>query len=123
MVGHTGARVVVLLGPGNNGGDGVVAARTLASEGFHVSVWSLAPRAGFGDAGTARASPCSTARTRCNRRSAEADVVLDAIFGTGARPGLPAQIAAVTRMVNDVTPRAARVVALDVPDRRRCHDR
>jgi len=114
IVDHTGARVVVLLGPGNNGGDGVVAARTLASEGFHVSVWSLTPRA---DLGTPNQQGLSVLESEDALRAAlgEADLVLDAILGTGARPGLPTNIAAVTRLVNTVTPRAARVIALDVP--------
>lgn len=111
MVGHTGARVVILLGPGNNGGDGVVAAQTLAGEGFHVSVWSATARADLDAPGRLAILDSPDAL-----RSAltEADVVLDAIFGTGARPGLPPTIASVTRLVNEVTPRAARVVALDV---------
>lgn len=114
MVGHTGARVVVLLGPGNNGGDGVVAARTLASDGFHVSVWSLAPRA---DVESANRHSLSVLESEDALQAAlsEADIVLDAILGTGARPGLPAQVATVTRFVNTMTPRAARVIALDVP--------
>ncbi len=114
MIGQTGARVVVLLGPGNNGGDGVVAARTLASEGFHVSVWSLTPRA---DLETPNQQGLSVLESEDALRAAlgEADLVLDAILGTGARPGLPTNIAAVTRLVNTVTPRAARVIALDTP--------
>lgn len=111
---YSGARVVVLLGPGNNGGDGVVAARTLAAEGCHVSVWSVAPRP---DLEThARQGVSVLDGTDALRLAlADADIVLDAIFGTGARPGLPAAIAAVTHIVNDVTPRTARVIALDVP--------
>ncbi len=114
IAGHTGARVVVLLGPGNNGGDGVVAARTLASEGFHVSVWSLTSRA---DLDTPNRQGLSILASDGALRAAlgEADIVLDAILGTGARPGLPANIATVTRLVNAVTPRVARVVALDIP--------
>lgn len=114
MTGQGGARVVVLLGPGNNGGDGVVAARTLAGEGFHVSVWSLVSRPDLESPGRQGVAVLEGAE---GLRAAlgEADVVLDAIFGTGARPGLPPDIAAVTRMVNEVTRRAARVVALDIP--------
>jgi ADP-dependent NAD(P)H-hydrate dehydratase / NAD(P)H-hydrate epimerase len=114
LIGHTGARVVTLLGPGNNGGDGVIAARTLASEGFHVSVWSLVPRPELETPGRQGITVLDGPEA-LQSALGEADVVLDALFGTGARPGLPAEIAAVTRMVNDVTPRAARVVALDVP--------
>ncbi len=113
-IGHTGARVVVLVGPGNNGGDGVVAARTLASDGFHVSVWSLTARP---DLESANRQGLSALASDDALRAAlgEADIVLDAILGTGARPGMPANIAAVAGMVNTLTPRAARVVALDIP--------
>lgn len=111
---HPGARVVVLLGPGNNGGDGVVAARTLAGEGYHVSVWSLTARADLdtpGGQGLAMLDSLDALRDALS----DADIVLDAILGTGARAGLRDDMAEVTRMVNTVTPRSARVIALDVP--------
>ena len=38
------ARILVLAGPGNNGGDGLVAARHLAQSGAHVHLYLLKPR-------------------------------------------------------------------------------
>ena len=46
-----GRRVLVLAGPGNNGGDGLVAARTLAGRGFSVRILLIrAPETFRGDA-------------------------------------------------------------------------
>src|SRR3989304_4877283 len=42
--GVAGRKIAVLVGPGNNGGDGLVAARYLADWGARVSVHLLAPR-------------------------------------------------------------------------------
>lgn len=41
--------IVVLCGPGNNGGDGLVAARTLSNWGWDVTVGLASPRARLGD--------------------------------------------------------------------------
>lgn len=109
-----GARVVVLVGPGNNGGDGVVTARTLAGEGYRVAVWSVARRTDLEPPGRHSMTEIEDGDgLRAALR--EADIVVDALLGTGARPGLPEQMAAAARMVNHDLRSAARVVALDVP--------
>ena len=49
-----GTRVLIAAGPGNNGGDGYIAARILRDRGYRVEVWSLVVVAGLrGDAALA----------------------------------------------------------------------
>jgi len=103
-----GSRVVVLTGPGNNGGDGYVAARYLKSRGAHVQIQFLAP-ASTREARDA-AHKARAARVGLSELGApvEADVVVDALFGGGARRGLPNEILAWMDT-------AAPVVAVDYP--------
>ncbi len=109
-----GARVVALLGGGNNGGDGEVAASALASAGVRVSVWSSTPRPELFGPGRHGLIALEN-RDDLEAALREADIVLDALVGTGGRAGLRPETAAITRLVNTVPPRAARVVALDIP--------
>lgn len=111
---HVGARVVALLGGGNNGGDGAVAASALASAGLRVSVWSVTPRSDLVGAGR-HGLMALESHDDLVAALKEAEIVLDALVGTGGRPGLRPETAALTRLVNTVPPRAARVVALDIP--------
>lgn len=87
-----GKRVVILAGTGNNGGDGYVAARYLHDRGADVEVQSLGPPK-TGEAQRA-AKLAFTAGVRQAAFSApgDEDIVVDALFGGGARAGLPARI-------------------------------
>lgn len=111
---HPGARVVVLLGHGNNGGDGVVAANALANDGFRVTVWPVQPRTDLTGPGRGNVVMVET-MADLEAALSDADIVLDALLGTGARPGLGPEYADVTRLINSAPRRSARVVALDVP--------
>ena len=101
-------RVLVLAGPGNNGGDGYVAARLLAQDGWPVRLAALAPpREGSDAAGAARlwSGPMVAFSPEEVRRS---DVGVDAVFGAGlTRP--------VDGLVADTLKAAKRLVAVDVP--------
>ena len=103
-----GRRVVVLAGPGNNGGDGYVAARYLKRRGAAVDVHALsAPRApeAIRAANLARDHGVPV---RDLAGVTGADLVIDALFGGGARGGLPREALAWMD-----TP--APVVAVDYP--------
>ncbi|MBI3647362.1 MAG: NAD(P)H-hydrate dehydratase [Actinobacteria bacterium] len=118
--GAYGRRAVVVCGKGNNGGDGFVAARHLASEGMRVTVVTVERpddlrepaasnfrRLGEQDV---RLRPFSDASLR--RELARADVAVDAIFGTGFR-GIPEDDWAAA--IAGLNAAAAPVVAVDIP--------
>lgn len=83
---------LVLCGPGNNGGDGYVAARHLAERGVNVRVAALAePKSEA--AKWAHAQWSGEVGPLCGATAA-APLLIDALFGTGLRKGLdePASI-------------------------------
>ncbi len=101
-------RVLVLAGPGNNGGDGYVVARLLERAGWDVAVAALAPPA-RGDAMGAAGAWRGPMRAFSPAEAARAGLVVDALFGAGlSRPldGLAADILAAVR---------APIVAVDIP--------
>jgi len=112
----TSHRIAILCGGGNNGGDGYVLARFAQAAGLSVSVIAVTdPRGLKGDAARAfqdfRASGGSThpLDTQVLR---DAQVVVDAILGTGARGALRPDAAAVIRVINTA---GRPVFALDIP--------
>src|SRR5271165_4620273 len=74
-------RTLVLCGPGNNGGDGYVAARLLANAGWPVAVAALAPAKGDAAAVAKRwRGPVVPFNGFEVKRAA---LVIDAVFGAG----------------------------------------
>ena len=96
---------LVLCGPGNNGGDGYVAARILAERGWPVSVAALAPPRASTPA--ARAAARWRGPMRPFAPGAET-LVIDAVFGAGLSRD-------VDPLVADTLRAAGRVVAVDMP--------
>ncbi len=81
---------VVLCGPGNNGGDGYVAARVLAEAGWEVRTSSMARALLKGDAAEAAAAWTGPDSPLSAAACAGAGLVIDALFGAGlARPLSP----------------------------------
>jgi ADP-dependent NAD(P)H-hydrate dehydratase / NAD(P)H-hydrate epimerase len=112
-----GVKIAVLCGPGNNGGDGYVAAHALQDMGFEVECFTLGdPAALKGDAAWAYglwnrdASPVDTFDME------GADLVVDALFGAGLARDLDGAARALVERVN-AWRRATRgcVLAVDVP--------
>ncbi|MGO3742004.1 NAD(P)H-hydrate dehydratase [Kerstersia sp.] len=106
-------RLLVLCGPGNNGGDGFVAASILAARGWPVRVALLGDRAALrGDAAWAAALWSGPVLAAEQVSFAETDLVLDALFGAGLARGLEGDAA---RLVVSLADSGLPVCAVDVP--------
>lgn len=83
-----GARIHVFCGPGNNGGDGFVAARLLAERGYKVTLGLLGQRSALkGDAGGMAARWTGEVRDAYDFEAGKIDLYIDALFGAGlSRP-------------------------------------
>jgi hydroxyethylthiazole kinase-like uncharacterized protein yjeF len=108
-----GSRIVVLAGPGNNGGDGFVAARLLAATGYAVTILLIGDRGKLkGDAAaSARAWTGPLAAATADGLSG-ADVIIDALFGAGLDRSVDGLAAA---MIEAVNAQPVPVVAVDLP--------
>ncbi len=101
-------RTLVLCGPGNNGGDGYVAARLLDAAGWPVRLAALAPPRPGSDAALAAASWCGPSAAFCPAEAARAELVIDAVFGAGLARD-------VDGLAADTLAAARRILAVDVP--------
>jgi len=116
-------RVTVVCGKGNNGGDGLVAARLLHERGCDVLVLLLAkPEDLQGDAAVMFAklpvkaiaiTEPSTFESEAVRAALACDLVLDAVLGTGFRPPVSGLYAKAIEAMNarEKTP----IIAVDIP--------
>ncbi|WP_040674366.1 bifunctional ADP-dependent NAD(P)H-hydrate dehydratase/NAD(P)H-hydrate epimerase [Rhizobium grahamii] len=106
-------RAAVLCGPGNNGGDGYVAARHLAVSGVAVEIFQLGEPARLkGDAARARDSFPTMVRPLESYQPRSGDVVIDAIFGAGLARDVPADVRdAIERVSGAGVP----IIAVDLP--------
>lgn len=121
---EAGGRVVILAGPGNNGGDGGVVARHLDLRGIDVAIrwiaepsrlsadaaaqWRILERAGFDQA----AWPTGGMADALRALLAGASWVVDGLLGTGLTREVSGPLRAVIEAINAS---GRPVLALDVP--------
>jgi hydroxyethylthiazole kinase-like uncharacterized protein yjeF len=112
MVGGSG-EILILCGPGNNGGDGFVAARLLAERGYRVTVALLGKRDALsGDAAEMAARWTGPVIPVTAAPPENAGLIVDALFGAGLARDLDSTARSIVERVN-----AAKrpVLAVDLP--------
>lgn len=112
----TAMRIAIVCGGGNNGGDGYVLGRYARAAGLEVSLYTAVDPARLqGDArraaedfrvGGGQAQPFSAAAL------GSAEVLVDALLGTGARAPLPPDMLAVIAAMNSA---GVPILSLDLP--------
>jgi len=132
-------RVLILCGPGNNGGDGLVCARALHDAGLPVRVllWKRSPTPETGrdphlesllarGVNVAAFDMTPAAAEGATRRLNEADLLVDALLGTGANRAITGDLASLLELAQSALQnRRGRehplhVVAVDCPSGLRC---
>jgi ADP-dependent NAD(P)H-hydrate dehydratase / NAD(P)H-hydrate epimerase len=108
-----GRRVTIVAGPGNNGGDGFVAARYLTERGISVRVSFVGDKAKLkGDAALAADRWSGPVETASSASLTDCDLIIDALFGAGLDrdvEGLP------RAMIEAMNVAGVPVVAVDLP--------
>lgn len=110
-------KAVVLCGPGNNGGDGIVAGHYLQQWGWNVTLVCLADKAEMtGDgkwaADTFGADLDTVALRQFQQHNCDVDVVIDALFGAGLTRPLERFVA---DTLTDLLGEADISIAVDLP--------
>ncbi|GGF33199.1 bifunctional ADP-dependent NAD(P)H-hydrate dehydratase/NAD(P)H-hydrate epimerase [Halobacillus andaensis] len=117
----TDQRIAVLIGGGNNGGDGFVIARTLRTRGFQVEAWQVVSDEKItGDAHAHKEMYMNSGfylhhmedLTSFQKALQQADVIIDAILGIGVRGPLRPPLDQVVSILNDLP---AYTISVDIP--------
>jgi len=106
-------RVVIVAGPGNNGGDGFVAARYLAARGYIVRVCFVGERTRLkGDAALAAEQWTGPVEEASPAKLAGCDLIIDALFGAG----LDRDVDGLARtMIGAMNGEGVPIIAVDLP--------
>ncbi len=108
-----GGSILVVCGPGNNGGDGFIAARELSAGGYDVSLALFGDKGDLGgDAAIAAATWPGKILSTENIEIEQADLVIDALFGAGLSRDIEGRAAALIDRLNDS---GKPILSVDVP--------
>ena len=121
QTGITGCRFIIFCGAGNNGGDGLVIARKLFSEGASVKVFLLGDMEKYAGAASLNLAICKKASIplikligaqSLDEEIDGSDAIIDAIFGTG----LVREVTGVyAEVIGKINKSGKSVFAVDIP--------
>ena len=110
-------KIAIFIGPGNNGGDGLVLARLLHNANYKVDVLDLNFRTNYSD-------DCLTNKKRlkkldtsiikiwANQDLSNYDLIVDAIFGSGLTRAIEGDLA---RIITQINKFEDDIIAIDIP--------
>ena len=106
--------ILAVCGYGNNGGDGIAAARILFMEGYSVAIYMVGEKAAATKETKQQIKIAKKIGVPMLRKVKweEYTVIIDAIFGIGLSRNITGEF---RKIVEDINRSAARVVAVDIP--------
>ncbi|HET7717991.1 MAG TPA: NAD(P)H-hydrate dehydratase [Bauldia sp.] len=108
-----GSRIAVLAGPGNNGGDGFVAARLLQAAGYRVTVFLVGERNSLkGDASLMARQWTGPVEAPHRDFGRGVDLIIDALFGAGLDRPVEGQAA---EAIDGANESGVPILAVDLP--------
>ena len=108
-----GGRILVACGPGNNGGDGFVAARLLRQSGYHIELALLGEKGALkGDAKLAADGWAGEVHALEEADIDRADLIIDSLFGAGLARDIDGAVAEFITQVNGCE---CAVLSVDMP--------
>ncbi len=110
-------QIAVLVGPGNNGGDGLVVARHLLEKGYNVQVFDLGFSNNYSEdfiINKKRLEDIGYKLKNWDKENQlnEFDLLIDAIFGSGLTRPIKGEVGEIIKQINDSS---AKVLAVDIP--------
>ncbi len=114
-------RICVMVGGGNNGGDGFVIARTLKNKNYHVTVIQVVPDEKItGDVqynktlflNCGGSVVVTTEASDISKIATNSDVIIDAMIGIGVHDKLREPTATIVSIINEFAPR---IISVDIP--------
>ena len=106
-------KILIICGPGNNGGDGFVAARVLAGRGYRISLILMGERYRLqGDARLVAEMWDGAIGRAHDFDTSDADLIIDALFGAGLSRDIDGEAAELVALMNNS---GKPMLAVDIP--------